>query len=168
MELWCQQSELMLQVCRLPENVHWEVGVGIETSSKCSLHRFCLEEIINTPDTQRFSVKKRIFDFSWAISSCTLYLLCQTLHKRMSFPSGLKKSVHERSYWSPNGSRSNSFNSIIEKYGVPHLELHKDWDFSATDFRTASVYSAKATFKIKVRDKNLRPCCTYGFIGSGI
>jgi DNA-3-methyladenine glycosylase II len=31
-----------------------------------------------------------------------------------------------------------------------------------------SIDSAKATFKIKGRDKNLRPCCTYGFIGSGI
>jgi DNA-3-methyladenine glycosylase II len=31
-----------------------------------------------------------------------------------------------------------------------------------------SIDSAKATFKIKGRDKNLRPYCTYGFIGSGI
>jgi hypothetical protein len=39
------------------------------------------------------------------------------LYKRMSFPSGLKKSVHERSYWSPNGSRSNF--QYNWKYGVP-------------------------------------------------
>jgi hypothetical protein len=73
-----------------PENVYWEYSAG-----KTVCHRFCLRgNYLNTPDTQRFSVKGS-FDFIFrAISSCTLYLYAKT----MVVPSGLKKSVHERSY----------------------------------------------------------------------
>jgi hypothetical protein len=45
---------------------------------------------LNTPDTQRFSVKG-----SWILfrASCTLYLYAKPWHKRMSFPSGQKISA---------------------------------------------------------------------------
>jgi hypothetical protein len=59
-----------------PENVYWEYS--IETSSKCFIDFAWRGNYLNTPDTQRFSVKGSLILFR-AISSCTLYLLCQTL-----------------------------------------------------------------------------------------
>jgi hypothetical protein len=49
-------EESMLQVCSMaPENVYWEYSAGIGNIFK--VFRFCLESYLNTPDTQRFSVK---------------------------------------------------------------------------------------------------------------
>jgi hypothetical protein len=91
-------EESMLQVCSMaPENVYWEYSAGIETSSKC-LYRFCLRgNYLNTPDTQRFSVKGSLILFL-ELFPAVHYIFMPNLYKRMSFPSGLKKSVHERSY----------------------------------------------------------------------
>jgi DNA-3-methyladenine glycosylase II len=63
------------------------------------------------------------------------------------------------------------FNSIIEKYGVPVIPERPQGLETLVLLileQQVSIDSAKATFKIKGRDKNLRPYCTYGFIGSGI
>jgi hypothetical protein len=74
-------EESMLQVCSMaPENVYWEYSAGIGNIFKVFRIDFAWRgNYLNTPDTQRFSVKGS-FDFIFrAISSCTLYLLCQTL-----------------------------------------------------------------------------------------
>jgi hypothetical protein len=74
-----------------PENVYWEYSAELETSSKC-LYRFCWRgNYLNTPDTQRFSVKGSLILFR-AISVVHYIFYAKPWHKRMSFPSGLKSA----------------------------------------------------------------------------
>jgi hypothetical protein len=63
-----------------PENVYWEYSAGIGNIFKVFRIDFAWRgNYLNTPDTQRFSVKGSLDFIFRAISSCTLYLLCQTL-----------------------------------------------------------------------------------------
>jgi hypothetical protein len=59
-----------------PENVYWEYSAGMETSSKCFVSILPGGNYLN-----RYAaiLSKRIFGFFLGTSSCTLYLLCQTL-----------------------------------------------------------------------------------------
>jgi hypothetical protein len=64
----------------MAQNVYWEYSAGIGNIFKVFRIDFAWRgNYLNTPDTQRFSVKD-LLDFIFrTISSCTLYLLCQTL-----------------------------------------------------------------------------------------
>jgi hypothetical protein len=78
-----------------PENVYWEYSAGIGNIFKVFRIDFAWRgNYLNTPDTQRFSVKGSLILFR-AISSLH-YIFYAKPYKRMSFPSGLKKSVHEK------------------------------------------------------------------------
>jgi hypothetical protein len=58
-----------------PENVYWEYSAGINIFKVFRIDFAWRGNYLNTPDTQRFSVKD-LLDFIFrAISSCTLYLL---------------------------------------------------------------------------------------------
>jgi hypothetical protein len=102
----------------------------------------------------------------WAISSCTLYLMPNL-------------GIKDRSIWAKKISAWKKllitltdpiFNSIIEKWSANNSRTSTRIETLVLLIleQQVSIDSAKATFKIKGRDKNLRPCCTYGFIGSGI
>jgi hypothetical protein len=79
-------EESMLQVCSiwLLKMCIGSIVPELETSSKCS-YRFCLRgNYLNTPDTQRFSVKGSLILF---LSYFQLYTIsfAKPWHKRMSF-----------------------------------------------------------------------------------
>jgi hypothetical protein len=76
-----------------PENVYWEYSAGI--GNIFVSYRFCLRgNYLNTPDTQRFSVKGS-FDFILELFPAVHYIFMPNLGIKDVVPSGLKKSVHE-------------------------------------------------------------------------
>jgi hypothetical protein len=79
--------------------MYWEYSAGIGNIFKVFRIDFAWRgNYLNTPDTQRFSVKGSL-DFIFELFPAVHYIFyAKPWHKRMSFPSGLKKSVHERSY----------------------------------------------------------------------
>jgi hypothetical protein len=81
-----------------PENVYWEYSAGIGNIFKVFRIDFAWRgNYLNTPDTQRFSVKGS-FGFIFELFPAVHYIFfAKPWHKRI-VPSGLKKSVHERSY----------------------------------------------------------------------
>jgi DNA-3-methyladenine glycosylase II len=75
----------------------------------------------------------------------------------MSFPSGLKKSVHEAI--DHLTAVDPIFNSIIEKWSASNSRTSTRIETLVLLIleQQVSIDSAKATFKIKGKDKNLRP-----------
>jgi hypothetical protein len=71
-------EESMLQVCSMaPENVYWEYSAGI--GNIFVSYRFCLRgNYLNTPDTQRFSVKGS-FDFILELFPAVHYIFMPNL-----------------------------------------------------------------------------------------
>jgi hypothetical protein len=77
-----------------PENVYWEYSAGIGNIFKV-LYRFCLERnYLNTPDTQRFSVKGSL-DFILELFPAVHYIFMPNLGIKGCRSIWAKKSVHE-------------------------------------------------------------------------
>jgi hypothetical protein len=72
-----------------PENVYWEYSAGIGNIFKVFRIDFAWRgNYLNTPDTQRFSVKGSLDFIFRAISSVHYIFYAKPWHKRMSFHLG--------------------------------------------------------------------------------
>jgi hypothetical protein len=109
-------EESMLQVCSiwLLKMCIGSIVPELETSSKFS-YRFCLERnYLNTPDTQRFSVKGSL-DFILELFPAVHYIFMPNLGIKGCRSIWAKKSVHEKAI-----DHLTAVDPIfIEKYGVP-------------------------------------------------
>jgi hypothetical protein len=74
--------------------VYWEYSAGIGNIFKVFRIDFAWRgNYLNTPDTQRFSVKDLLIFYFRAISAVHYIFYAKPWHKRMSFPSGQKISA---------------------------------------------------------------------------